>query len=47
MDKNIIKFTLRLPEYLHAKLNEQAKSNYRSLNGEIVAVLEKEMNKDK
>lgn len=40
MNRNIAPFGLRMPEELKALLQEQAKKNKRSLNAEILAILE-------
>lgn len=34
---------IRLPDGMHAKLKERAKSAYRSVNGEIVMLIERGM----
>ncbi|MEV6589122.1 toxin-antitoxin system HicB family antitoxin [Streptomyces acidicola] len=40
----MFKFTLRIPEELHARLAAQAAADRRSLNGEILHLLEAALN---
>ncbi|RON43874.1 Arc family DNA-binding protein [Pseudomonas frederiksbergensis] len=43
MDKALDRFVLRLPDGLRLKLKRIAKENRRSLNGEIVARMERSL----
>ncbi|MGE8145595.1 Arc family DNA-binding protein [Pseudomonas frederiksbergensis] len=43
MDKALDRFVLRLPDGLRLKLKRIAKENRRSLNGEIVARIERSL----
>ena len=42
-----IKFQLRLPPDLKAWLEQDAQSNDRSMNGQVIALLRERMNKQK
>jgi predicted HicB family RNase H-like nuclease len=42
--KNIIKFSLRIPEQIHNQLKELADKDSRSLNNYIIKVLEEHIN---
>lgn len=44
-DTETIATGLRLPSDLHAKLKEQAEANHRSLNSQIVHMLQADMDK--
>lgn len=45
--KDIIRLTLRLPSELHQKLLNLAKQEKRSLNSQIIYILQKFFEKDK
>lgn len=45
--KDTISFTLRIDKKLHEKLLEKAEKDKRSLNSEILYLLEKQLEKEK
>ncbi|EMP7134736.1 Arc family DNA-binding protein [Serratia marcescens] len=45
MEKLERQFHLRLPKEIHSKIKQRAKSNCRSLNAEIVLIIERELAK--
>lgn len=45
MEKLERQFHLRLPKEIHSKTKQRAKSNCRSLNAEIVLIIERELAK--